>query len=304
VKIFVEHVCSLDSVILDAHHGPLGQTWRVDVVWSGDMDSTGMLIDFAVVKKIAKQLLEQRFDHKLFVSKDHVRKIFLGEDGSQDQILVLHTSDTPQGFFALHTHRKSVEVCEAAALAGLARQDTQGFASVLRDVLLSQKHNHVKDISLEISTPPNPCAGHEFFYLHSLCHHKGYCQRFHGHRGFISVFESGQYDEDKSKTLAQHLNKKYLVPISYLVSDWDNPVLKDILEHCPEITPLKNELHAFSYVSELGRTTLVLPKEKTVFLQAECTVENITLYMHSLFPQSTNLSLKMYEGCGKGAMFP
>ncbi len=65
--LFVKGLTVVDFSYLHATRGLVGESWRLDISLTGDLDQQGMVLDFSDVKRQVKQLVDLEFDHKLIV---------------------------------------------------------------------------------------------------------------------------------------------------------------------------------------------------------------------------------------------
>ena len=78
--IGVDNVCTVDCCyvhFLAFYEGKCcsthGHTSRVSVVICGTPDKSGMVIDFVILKKVLKNVLDEWLDHKLIVSSEYAK---------------------------------------------------------------------------------------------------------------------------------------------------------------------------------------------------------------------------------------
>jgi len=82
-----------------------GHTFRVNVEVEGEVDpETGFVIDFSVLKKIVKEVIEE-YDHKVIVPKKDVNETFL-KGKFRGEIKVLDYPEASTEYIALDIARK------------------------------------------------------------------------------------------------------------------------------------------------------------------------------------------------------
>jgi len=85
-----------------------GHTFRVNVEVEGEVDpKTGFVIDFSVLKKIVKEVIEE-YDHKVIVPKKDINETFL-KGKFKGEIKVLDYPEASTEYIALDIARKIYE---------------------------------------------------------------------------------------------------------------------------------------------------------------------------------------------------
>jgi 6-pyruvoyl-tetrahydropterin synthase len=281
-------------VLLLPSLGPLGQSWFVDVEWVGAPCSDGMVVDFSIAKKIAKQVIDQNFDHKAIgtprqiVQKTELRTSVYFEYGEKREPFALSTY--PEGLCLVHEN----------TLDALAQGHTTLFEQEIAQAILKESPLHIKSIHVRLRTPTQEPPGIVFYYTHSLCQHTGNCQRFHGHRGFMEIYKEGVLDLSLTQQAAQALNGGYLAQEGYLKTA-DHPLVVELLKTCPSLLLYKDTLAFISYTGTQGDVMLALPKSRVLPLKQESTIENIAAFLRNQWPEIP-LEVRAYEGLAKGAV--
>jgi 6-pyruvoyl-tetrahydropterin synthase len=67
MQLFVDRLTNIDCSYLHPDHGIEGESWLVDIVLAGELDDASMIMDFGLVKKRIKALIDYTVDHCLLV---------------------------------------------------------------------------------------------------------------------------------------------------------------------------------------------------------------------------------------------
>lgn len=300
MKIFVNDATILDCAIFLPNKGPTGKSWSVDVYWNGEQDSSGMLFDFALAKKSAKQTIDHEFDHKLLVKSSQIRH----QSHSQTIIADSFQENKKEQFFALNTYNGAVKKISRETMKALENDDVTLLEIDIAQDILRNSPKNIKEVTVKLKPPTNHHLANYFTYTHSLCSHIGNCQRFHGHSSFIEVYKNKSFDAERSKNLAQFLNTKYIVSRSYCKPDWNSKIIQEIEQYCEEISDSKDNLIALQYSGTQGQIGVLISKEKLIALDFESTVENIAFFAGNQFKNESDIEIRAYEGLCKGAIYP
>ncbi|BBH51983.1 6-carboxytetrahydropterin synthase [Fluviispira sanaruensis] len=297
-KIFIQNVTLLDCALFIPEKGPKGKSWYVDIVWEGEKDATGVLFDFSLAKKSAKSTIDHEFDHKLLVTASHIRF------QSNSQIIVIgnNKSDTKESLFAINTYNNSVKKIARETLKALESDDVSELEKEIANAILRNSPSNVKNVKVTLREDEKKKKENYFNYTHSLCHHYGNCQRFHGHSNIIEIFHKGKFDLARSAKAAKKLNNSYIISRNYLAEKWDSRLITELVEHCPEISDFKSELIAAQYKGTQGEVAVIMPKINTLALDCESTVENLAEYIRNQFVDDTDIEVRAYEGLAKGSI--
>jgi len=289
MQIFIDNVTLIDCAIL-LPTGPEGKSWYVDIVWEGEKDADGFLLDFSQAKKTAKMVIDKEFDHKLFVQPEQIRL------NSTTQTVIIEKN------FALNTYPDAIKKINLEMILDLAQGNVALLEREIAHAILKNSAENITNVFVTLKENSQHRAPNYFSYTHSLCFHSGNCQRFHGHSNIVEIYKGGKCDPLASATAALKLKNFYIVAQSYLKEEWDNSAIQEMLAVAPEFEHLKNELVAIQYQGVQGETALIFPRKNILVLNCESTVENLAEYIKSQFAADEEIVVKLYEGLSKGAL--
>jgi 6-pyruvoyl-tetrahydropterin synthase len=175
--LFVRDLTVIDFSYLCAKHGMLGESYIVDVELHGGLDQTSMVLDFAKVKKVIKQAIDQLVDHKLAVP-------------ALSAALKMDSSAELQRLSADEINEHSITAFLQQQIAPLLPDNVQQLIFTLR-----------------------PEASNSFYYhySHGLKKHDGNCQRIaHGHRSTIQIYTDGMLTPRLNKYWCERWQDIYL----------------------------------------------------------------------------------------------
>lgn len=280
--LFVRDLTVIDFSYLCAKRGMLGESYIVDVELHGGLDQTSMVLDFAKVKKVLKQAIDQLVDHKLAVpalsaaltmdsSAELQRLSFQSARGR------ISMASPAQAIVAIGTE----EINEHSVTAFLQQQ----IAPLLPDNVLQ----------LIFTLRPEASNSFYYHYSHGLKKHDGNCQRIaHGHRSTIQIYTDGM--------LAPRLNK-------YWCERWQDIYLGSTEDVC---TPADLQHlsagdgdYCFRYQAAQGWFELTMPAAHCEIVACDTTVECLADYIAAELKQLDNAKqykVVAYEGVGKGAI--
>lgn len=299
VRIFVRNVTVLDCAVWDPTCGPRGQSWQVDVEWHGQTDDEGVIVDFSIAKKTAKEIIDRLFDHRLLVSETSIQST----DNSRVLCCPPHELGL-QNSFLLETYQESLAVLAADTLADLSRGDTRLLELKVAHEIKKASPTNISDIRVRLKPHEARELPIHFNYLHSLRLHSGNCQRFHGHSNIVEVFEEEQLRPEAAAEVAAALNGKYLVAESYVCGA--SSKASEQFFKLQEQYRLGTQTHELiEYQGTQGIVTLLVPRQRLVLMPDESTIENISHWIFErFFARMHNVQVYGYEGLHKGAMYP
>ena len=289
MQLFVKDLTVIDASYLCPQRGMVGHSWIVDVLLIGDLDSQSMVLDFGLVKKKIKQVIDQEVDHKLLVPKENLGvTLAMPEEG-----MISLTMATALG--AIHLY------CPEQGLALLPTDAIDRYSITAYLIAAIQKTLPVNIEQLKLTLREEVIATPSYHYSHGLKKHDGNCQRIaHGHRSMIEIWQDGARNHDLEAGWAKRWQD------IYLGSTEDQVTIAELshAHNSPAIT--EQDHYGFSYRAQQGLFELAIPKTQVELIDSDTTVECLASYIVSCLkneqPLSSPLKVIAYEGVGKGAI--
>lgn len=270
--LFVENVTQIDCGLLHPERGLVGATWLVDAKLQGTLDDQGMLVDFGAAKRMLKDEIDARFDHRLLVP-GHAPEL-------------TSTGDT-LAFTTRAGERIEYRGPEAAVAMLDAREITTALletrlAAALSDALPA----NVAGLTLQLRA--EAIAGPAYNYCHGLKAHNGACQHLgHGHRGRLQITVDGNDSPRHAAAWAER---------------WQDVFIG---QRADMTTAESDARYRFAYRSRRGEFALTLDAGRCVLLDGPATVENIAAYIADTLAHrepGREFAVRACEGVGKGAV--
>ena len=232
-RLFVNRLTVIDASLLHSTRGLLGESWQVDIELEGSLDHQGMVIDFGLVKRQVKQLIDDCFDHCLLVPLGHPGCHI--EHGNHHCEIRFRMKS---GEEILHRGPKN-----SVALIDASEINPRSLGKALVDKIRPTLPDNVRNMDLRLHT--EKIRGAYYQYSHGLKHHAGNCQRIaHGHRSRIRIFRNGSRAKTLEHAWAERWHDIYLGTRSDLQDAFE---LEDV------------SYYRFAYTANQGSFELVLP---------------------------------------------
>ncbi len=286
MKLFVRDLTVIDASYLDSCRGFVGESYQVDIVLEGKLNADAMLLDFSLVKKQIKGIIDAEVDHKLLVphralncyvekQEQRTQVDFKLKDNSYIQLKCPH-----QAYCLLDTYQITIKAIE----------------DYLNQVILKQLPDNIN--GLEVTLHPEKINTPYYHYTHGLKKHSGNCQRIaHGHRSKIDIFINDIYAPDLVESWALRWKDIYLL-------SQEDKIDVSALSFTPK--DKTTDYVAGAYHAQQGYFELLISASRVEILPQETTVEELAnfIYQQIKIQQGANnqITVYAYEGIGKGAI--
>jgi 6-pyruvoyl-tetrahydropterin synthase len=298
-SIFIRNATVLDCALAIPHIGPRGKSWHVDIAWEGDTDAEGIVFDFALAKKAAKDTIDKWFDHRLLVPESSIIK----RDSDRVVLGTSYVIHETQGFFALDTYEESVAILPDDVFLEMRQSGrTNLLSSIIAKCILEVSPKSVSNVRVTLREPLEAALSYHFSYTHSLRQHSGNCQRFHGHSNIVEIFQDGELNLELCARAAQFLDASYLIPKIYLQENELSPRNLALLNAFPQIEKSAVRHAHIEYSGSQGSVALILPAAAVTLMPQESTIENISAFLRESLELGANCSVVAYEGIQKGSI--
>jgi len=293
MQLFVDDLTVIDFSYLCKQRGIVGESWIVDVLLDGSLNEMSMVLDFAVVKKQIKAIIDDAVDHKLLLPMQE-QAVTLAEspynDGHQTVDFV---SD-------IASYYLQSPACAFAAIDCLTIT-VPAVIEHLKAIILAQLPNNVEGLTLVLR--PENIPTDYYHYTHGLKLHDGNCQRIaHGHRSKIQIL----VDDKRDANLEAAWCKRW--QDIYIASEADRISVDDIQLSAQAMKDLTPDHQYFSYHAPQGRFDIAVDTKILDVVDCDSTVELLADFIlrqvKAEHPELANNTIKViaYEGVAKGAI--
>jgi len=275
VKLFVNNLTNVDFSYLHTERGLMGESWLLQLELDGALNEQGMVCDFGIVKRLARDWMDDTIDHALLVPT-LAPGVTITQSAGMTEVVWTYADG-------------QVLTCRspsAAIVAVDAQEITEAsLAAWCEARLISLFPSEVKGMSLRFV--PEEIDGAFYHYSHGLHQHEGNCQRIaHGHRSRIEILVNGERDAELEALWAQRWKDIYIGTQSHRMES-------------PE------GINSYAYKAPQGDFSLSLPSAYCYDIDTESTVEQIARHLAARIKQARPLDtieVRAYEGIGKGAI--
>ncbi len=284
--LFVRDLTVIDFSYLCSKRGMLGESFIVDVELHGSLDAASMVLDFARVKKVIKQAIDQLVDHKLAVPLS-APGVALQPSAEPSGDIVQLQFPSARGLIAMAAPEQAIVAIGAEQINELS------LTAYLQQQIMPLLPANVTQLLFTLR--PEASNGFYYHYSHGLKKHDGNCQRIaHGHRSTIQIYTDNM--------LAPRLNK-------YWCERWQDIYLGTAEDLCDAsalqyLSPGKDD-YCFRYLAAQGWFELCMPRTHCEIVPCDTTVECLADYIAAQLKQLDNTKqykVVAYEGVGKGAV--
>lgn len=277
MQLFVENLTNIDVSYLDAKRGLVGESWMAGIKLLGNLDNQSMICDFGIVKKNAKNWLDDYIDHRLVVPTQmdnlHISR--------HENLTTIRAPHPLGGEFICSAPD------DAFCFIDCTEINPTSVAKWLEEQLKSIIPGDIQGLKVNLDT--ELVGGAFYHYSHGLKKHDGNCQRIaHGHRSKIEIFVDGARQPELEKSWSKKWQDIYVGTTEDLHNQ------KDIegIQH-----------NHYQYEAPQGKFSLTLPTAACYDIDTDSTVEQIANHIANVFLESGHtVTVKAFEGIGKGAI--
>lgn len=290
MQLFVNDLTVIDFSYCCEQRGIVGESWIVDVLLEGELNEMSMVLDFSVVKKQIKSIIDNAVDHKLLLP---INNSMVSVENS--------TTQPDSEYVDVISKRGSYFLQSPAQAFAKIPAETINISSVtdyLTKIIKAELPENVKGLSL-VLREENIDTDY-YHYTHGLKLHDGNCQRIaHGHRSKIQLFKNEQRDFTLEKQWCDRWAD------IYIASEADRIEKSDIQLSKSAHSKLTDEHQYFSYIAPQGRFDIAVPTNVLDVVDCDSTVELLADFICRQLKKSyPNDPIKViaYEGVAKGAI--
>lgn len=291
MHLFVDNLTNIDFSYLDPERGLVGETWLASIELEGNLDNQGMVCDFGIVKKTARQWLDTVLDHCLLVPAQANALTLISSADQQQTALQWRMADNT--VLATSAPQAAITLidCDLITPDNVARWCIQQLRALFPETVAR----------LTLSFTSEDIQGPFYHYSHGLKKHNGNCQRItHGHRSRIEIWRNDQLDTQLMQYWANQWRDIYIGTRSDLVPQPNDATENRTLENSVE----EADVYHFEYRAQQGVFSLSLPASRCYLIDTDSTVEYIAQHITACLKQQMpedSFVVKAFEGIGKGA---
>ena len=290
MKLFVDDLTVIDFSYLCKDRGIVGESWIVDVLLDGSLNAQSMVLDFAIVKKQIKAIIDDAVDHKLLLP--------LQEKGLHVNDSTFHKNHLTLDFTSQRASYYLQSPKCAFAQIDCLEITIESVTKYLNKIIMAELPTNVEGLTLTLR--PENIEGDYYHYTHGLKLHDGNCQRIaHGHRSKIQIF----VDEVKNRSLEKSWCKRW--QDIYIASEIDRVPKSDIQLSDNAMLNITPDHQYFSYTAPQGRFDIAVENKVLDVVDCDSTVELLADFiarqLHKEYPKN-GIKVIGYEGVAKGAI--
>ncbi|MFT6789697.1 MAG: 6-pyruvoyl-tetrahydropterin synthase [Pseudoalteromonas rhizosphaerae] len=280
--LFVNALTVIDFSYLCNKRGAVGESWIVDLTLHGKLNEESMVLDFGLVKKQIKGIIDQCIDHKLAIGNQ-----INGQVENHADYTTLDCTFGDDHHLAMSAPNQAFCLIDADVI------NEQSVIEFLIATIMPQLPSNIDKIEIELK--PEHSKSFYYHYSHGLKKHDGNCQRIiHGHRSQIGIALDGMAMPRLQKQWADKWQDIYLATA-------EDQIQAPQLQH---ISAKENDL-CFAYTAAQGYFEMAISKERCDILPIDTTVECIAGYLaEQVKAQHPDNDVKVtaYEGVAKGSI--
>ena len=290
MQLFVNDLTVIDFSYLCKERGIVGESWIVDVLLDGSLNEQSMVLDFAIVKKQIKAIIDEAVDHKLLLPMQAAELSLIDSVHHENHKTLDYISERASYYMQSPNCAFAQLDCSQITIASVTEH--------LKKIIMAELPNNVQGLTLMLR--PENIVGDYYHYTHGLKLHDGNCQRIaHGHRSTIQIF----VDDQKDSELEQQWCLRW--QDIYIASEDDRTSNDKIQLSKKAMSNLTPDHHYFSYTAPQGRFDIAVESKVLDVVDCDSTVELLADFIvRQLKKDLANKTVKViaYEGVAKGAI--
>jgi len=290
MQLFVDDLTVIDFSYLCKKRGIVGESWIVDVLLDGSLNEQSMVLDFAIVKKQIKAIIDDAVDHKLLLP--------IQEPALTVKDSPFHNNHQTLDFLSDRASYYLQSPKCAFALIDCLEITIASVIKYLNKIIMAELPNNVQGLTLTLRT--ESIAGDYYHYTHGLKLHDGNCQRIaHGHRSKIQIFVDGL----KNTQLEHHWCQRW--QDIYIASEADRIAKAEIELSEQAMLNLTPDHQYFSYTAPQGRFDIAVESKVLDVVDCDSTVELLADFVARQLKRdlpANTVKVIGYEGVAKGAI--
>ncbi len=290
MQLFVNDLTVIDFSYLCEQRGIVGESWIVDVQLDGDLNEQSMVLDFGIVKKQIKKIIDEAVDHKLLLPMQSTQLALTASPFHADHQCLDFKADVASYFLQSPSEAFAPLDCLTIDIASVTKH--------LTSIILAQLPSNV--LGLTLGLREENIDSDYYHYTHGLKLHDGNCQRIaHGHRSKIMIYQN----DERSTELEKGWCKRW--QDIYIASEADRIAKTDIELSASAMANLTPDHQFFSYLAPQGRFDIAVSNKVLDVVDCDSTVELLADFIVRQLKQTlpeSHIKVIAYEGVGKGAI--
>lgn len=290
MQLFVNDLTVIDFSYLCPKRGIVGESWIVDVLLDGALNAQSMVLDFGIVKKQIKAIIDDAVDHKLLLPMLS-KQLTVTPSARQAHEFVDFESDRAAYYLQSPSEAFAKIVGETITIENVTLH--------LTEIIKAQLPQNVDGLTLTLR--PENIDGFYYHYTHGLKKHDGNCQRIaHGHRSKIQLYKNDMRSIALEKSWCQRWQD------IYIATDSDKINVADAELSASALSKLNDNFQTFAYFAPQGRFDIAVENQVLELVDCDSTVELLAdfiarqLKLTCLADES--IRVVAYEGVAKGAI--
>jgi 6-pyruvoyl-tetrahydropterin synthase len=290
MQLFVNDLTVIDFSYLCKERGIVGESWIVDVLLDGSLNEQSMVLDFAIVKKQIKAIIDDAVDHKLLLPMKAAELTLADSVHHKNHKTLDYVSERASYYMQSPNCAFAQIDCLHITIATVTEH--------LNTIIMAELPDNVQGLTLILR--PEVISSDYYHYTHGLKLHDGNCQRIaHGHRSKIQIFVDGEKDTQLEHQWCQRWQD------IYIASEADRTTKTEIQLSTQAMQNLTPDHQYFSYTAPQGRFDIAVDNNVLDIVDCDSTVELLADFIaRQLKKDQFTKTIKViaYEGVGKGAI--